>query len=57
MPPSVLAQALEKIGHRLQQDDSKTVFNSVNAVVADPKTGVVKGAQDNREPAGAAKGY
>ncbi|MDO8774648.1 MAG: gamma-glutamyltransferase [Burkholderiaceae bacterium] len=56
MPPDA-RKALEKIGHRLQKDDPKTVFNAVNAVVVDPKTGVMTGAHDNREPAGAAKGF
>ncbi|MGH8759252.1 MAG: gamma-glutamyltransferase [Burkholderiales bacterium] len=56
VPPDA-KKVLEKYGHKLKIDDPNEVNNAVNAIVVDPKTGLMTGAHDNREPAGAAKGY
>ncbi|MGC8484963.1 MAG: gamma-glutamyltransferase [Candidatus Baltobacteraceae bacterium] len=51
--PTVML-ALEKEGYRLKQIPT---WGSAQAIIVDPKTGVLEGGSDRRHPAGAALGY
>lgn len=55
IPPDARAN-LEKMGHKFTQDRANVVSNAVTAIVVDPRTGLMTGAHDNREPAGSALG-
>lgn len=56
IPPDA-RKTLESMGHKFTQDKPDVVSNAVTAIVVDPGTGVMTGAHDNREPAGAALGF
>lgn len=56
IPPDARAN-LERMGHKFTADKANVVSNAVTAIVVDPSTGVMTGAHDNREPAGAAMGW
>lgn len=47
---------LDSKGHQFKMDAPRAINNVVDAIVVDPQTGMMTGAHDNREPAGAAVG-
>ncbi len=51
--PTVIL-ALEKEGYHLKQIPT---WGSAQAIIVDPKTGLLEGGSDRRHPAGAALGY
>jgi gamma-glutamyltranspeptidase / glutathione hydrolase len=48
------SQRLQAMGYRLQFVPQ---WGSAQAIVADPKTGMLEGGSDRRTPAGSAQGY
>lgn len=54
VPPDA-KKSLEALGHSFTLDTTE-VNNVVDAIVIDPKSGMMTGAHDNREPAGSAVG-